>query len=643
MCGIAGFWRPIGFQADAALVSLRQMTDALAHRGPDGEGQWVDADRGVALGHRRLSIVDLSPAGAQPMRSHSGRFTTVFNGEIYNYRALRTELLAAGCTFQGTSDTEVMLAGFDKWGLLKTLPKLAGMFAIAVWDAATDELYLIRDRMGEKPLFLAQFGGNVAFASEMKAFRCLPDFPVEIDSSAVADVLRRGYISGSHTIYRAATRLRPGSYAVIAARNGAASVRLESYWNVRDALPARSAQHDFSSDDEATNALDALLTGVVADEMVADVPVGAFLSGGIDSSLIVGLMQKVATRPVRTFTIGFRENSHDESPFAREVAKHLGTEHTEIMLTAQDALNFVERLPEIFDEPFADSSQLPTLLVSAVTRQHVTVALSGDGGDELFGGYSQYVSRDSFMRLIRRVPKVLRKPAGRMLELAPNRAVEALLSGGSTWPVNARTRLTKELTQESAANAYENSMARWVAPAQVMSAQYASTAAYASTSPWPTAPSDAEARMVYDMEHYLPNDILVKVDRSSMAASLETRAPLLDHRVVEFALQLPLEKKIRDGQGKFLLRNLLSRYVPTPLFDRPKQGFAIPIAHWLRGPLKDWGASVLAPDDFLNSWLRADVVSKVWDAHQRGEDHSERLWPMLTLMQWLRTNSPSTR
>ena len=643
MCGIAGFWRPSGFHAEAALASLRQMTDVLAHRGPDGEGQWLDADRGVALGHRRLSIVDLSPAGAQPMRSHSGRFTTVFNGEIYNYRELRTELAAAGCTFHGTSDTEVMLAGFDKWGLLMTLPRLAGMFAIAVWDAATDELYLVRDRMGEKPLFLAQFGGNVAFASEMKAFRCLPDFPVEIDASAVADVLRRGYISGSHTIYRAATRLGPGSYAVISARNGAANVRLESYWSLRDALPARSAQRRFASDDEATNALDALLTGVVGDEMVADVPVGAFLSGGIDSSLIVGLMQKVATRPVRTFTIGFLENSHDESPFAREVAKHLGTEHTEIMLAAQDALNFVERLPSIFDEPFADSSQLPTLLVSAVTRQHVTVALSGDGGDELFGGYSQYMSQDSVMRLIRRVPAVLRKPAGKVLQLAPDRAVEALLSGGSTWPVNVRTRLTKELVQTSASHAYENSMARFVDPSQVMSALYASASAYASASSWPDAPSDPEARMVYDMEHYLPNDILVKVDRSSMASSLETRAPLLDHRIVEFALQLPLDQKIRGGRGKLILRNLLARYVPTRLFDRPKQGFSIPVAEWLRGPLKDWGASMLAPDDFLRTWLRPDAVGAIWSAHQRGEDHSERLWPMLTLMQWLRTNSPSTR
>lgn len=638
MCGIAGFWRPSGFPAEAALASLRQMTDALAHRGPDAEGQWVDPDRGVALGHRRLSIVDLSPSGAQPMRSHTGRFTTVFNGEIYNYRALRSELESAGVSFHGTSDTEVMLAGFDRWGVLKTLPRLAGMFAIAVWDAATEELYLVRDRMGEKPLFIAQFGAELAFASEIKAFRSLPGFPIDVNAAAVVDVLRLGYITGSHTIYRAATRLRAGSYAVVTARNGVPNVRTESYWDVRNEIPSRSAQNGFASDDAATGALDDLLTAVVGDEMVADVPVGAFLSGGIDSSLIVSLMQKVASRPVRTFTIGFRENSHDESPFAREVAKHLGTEHTEIMLAANDALKFVESLPITFDEPFADDSQLPTLLVSAVTRQHVTVALSGDGGDELFGGYSQYMSNDSVARLIRRVPRPLRKPAGRMLGLAPDRAVEALLSGGTTWPVNVRARLTHELVHESTSNAYENSMARWVAPSEVMNAQFASLNAYASTSPWPAAPSDPEARMVYDMEHYMPDDILVKVDRSSMASSLETRAPLLDHRVVQFALQLPLEKKIRNGRGKFILRNLLSRYVPTQLIDRPKQGFAIPLEGWLRGPLKDWGAAMLAPDDLLRSWLRPDVVGAIWSAHQRGEDHSERLWPLLTLMQWLRAN-----
>ncbi|MEO7999716.1 MAG: asparagine synthase (glutamine-hydrolyzing), partial [Gemmatimonadaceae bacterium] len=395
MCGIAGFWRPAGTNADIATAALERMTDALAHRGPDADGHWHDTDRGIALGHRRLSIVDLSPTGAQPMRSRSGRFTTVFNGEIYNFRRLRDELLAKGAQFRGTSDTEVMLAGFELWGISATLPRLAGMFAIAVWDAAAEELWLARDRMGEKPLFIAPFAGQLAFASEIKAIRTLAGFPRDINPDAIAAVLRDGYVGGGQSIYRTVTPLHPGSYAVVSSRNGVPHVRTETYWNVLDTLRRPDAIAPYADDESATIALDALLTEVVGDEMVADVPVGAFLSGGIDSSLIVSLMQKVANRPVRTFTIGFRENSHDESPFARAVAQHLGTDHTEILLAADDALQFVERLPSIFDEPFADPSALPTLLVSAVTRQHVTVALSGDGGDELFGGYSQYTAPDS--------------------------------------------------------------------------------------------------------------------------------------------------------------------------------------------------------------------------------------------------------
>lgn len=637
MCGIAGFWRPSGAGLDTAAHTLTRMTDALAHRGPDADGHWVDAERGVALGHRRLSIVDLSPTGAQPMRSPTGRFTTVFNGEIYNYRRLRDELIAVGCSFKGTSDTEVMLAGFEVWGLSATLPRLAGMFAFAVWDSATEELWLARDRMGEKPLYLAQFGGQLAFASEIKSFRTLPGFPRDIDPGAVGNLLRNGYIGGEQSIYKCVSRLRPASYAVVSAPGGEPQIRTEQYWNVLNELRTAEAAPSRVSDAEATNSLDALLTEIVGDEMVADVPVGAFLSGGIDSSLIVSLMQKVAVQPVRTFTIGFRENSHDESPFARAVAKHLGTAHTEIMLSANDALAFVERLPVIFDEPFADSSQLPTLLVSSVTRQHVTVALSGDGGDELFGGYSQYTSPDSIGSLIGRVPRALRVPLSATLGAAPHALVNSVLARGSSWAPNTRARLLRELRISSRANSYESLLAKWVSPADVMAAHYAgSFPATVPDSAWPRAASEPEARMAYDMQHYLPDDILVKVDRSAMACSLETRAPLLDHRVVTFAVQQPLSMKIRDGRGKFLLRNLLSRYIPQQMIDRPKRGFAIPINDWLRGPLKDWGASVLHDDATLKEWFQPSVVSAMWTAHQQGVDHAERLWPVLMAMQWLR-------
>lgn len=648
MCGIAGFWRPAGAQADTANAALRRMTDAIAHRGPDADGHWLDSERGIALGHRRLSIVDLSPTGAQPMRSHSGRFIIVFNGEIYNFHRLRDELSALGARFNGTSDTEVMLAGFEQWGIAATIPRLAGMFAFAVWDAATENLWLARDRMGEKPLYIAQFAGQLAFASEIKAIRTLPGFPRDINSQAVAAVLRNGYIGGEHSIYKAVSRLRPGSYAVVSSQNGVPHLRTETYWNVRDELRQEGAPPPYATDKEAVDALDSLLTAVVADEMVADVPVGAFLSGGIDSSLIVGVMQKVAAQPVRTFTIGFRENSHDESPFARAVATHLGTDHTEILLGADDALAYVERLPSIFDEPFADSSQLPTLLVSAVTRQHVTVALSGDGGDELFGGYSQYTSRDSVRKLVQRVPRILRAPLGATLGAAPNALVNSVLARGSGWAPNTRARLLRELRHDSRAASYENLLAKWVAPLDVMrtgadispanESDFNSSATNSSNSEssWPVAASEEEARMAYDMQHYLPDDILVKVDRSAMAFSLETRAPLLDHRVVTFAVQQPLSLKIRDGRGKFLLRTLLSRYIPQAMIDRPKRGFSIPLAAWLRGPLKPWGNAVLQDDATLREWFQPAVVQSLWNAHQRREDHAERLWPVLILMQWLR-------
>lgn len=636
MCGIAGFWRPSGTNADTATAALHRMTDALAHRGPDADGHWHDTDRGIALGHRRLSIVDLSPTGAQPMRSRSGRFTTVFNGEIYNFRRLRDELSAKGVQFRGTSDTEVMLAGFELWGISATLPRLAGMFAIAVWDTATEELWLARDRMGEKPLFISQFAGQLAFASEIKAIRTLAGFPRDINPDAIAAVLRDGYVGGGHSIYRAVTPLHPGSYAVVSSRSGVPHVRTETYWNVLDVLRQPEATAPYADDESATIALDTLLTEVVGDEMVADVPVGAFLSGGIDSSLIVSLMQKVASRPVRTFTIGFRENSHDESPFARAVAEHLGTDHTEILLAADDALQFVERLPSIFDEPFADPSALPTLLVASVTRQHVTVALSGDGGDELFGGYSQYTAPDSIGQMVQRVPRGLRAPLGAAINATPTALVDSFLSRGSSWAPNTRARLLRELKNESRAHSYTSLLARWVSPAQVMSASHASIADNRGNDAWPHAASEEEARMTYDMLHYMPDDILVKVDRAAMACSLETRAPLLDHRVVSFATQQPLGFKIRDGRGKFLLRNLLARYIPQAMIDRPKQGFDIPLAQWLRGPLRAWGDATLANDAVLRDWFQPNVIADVWNAHQRGENHAERLWPLLVTMQWLR-------
>jgi len=640
MCGIAGFWHPDAGSAAAQLSALTRMTKSLAHRGPDAEGHWIDPALGMALGHTRLSIVDRSPTGAQPMHSASGRFTIVFNGEVYNFRRLRLELMAMGGSFKGSSDTEVLLAAFEAWGVARSLPRMSGMFAFAVWDAKTRELSLARDRMGEKPLYIAQFGRQLAFASELKALRTLPGIPTDIDPRAMSDLMRNGFIGGRHTIHRAVSRLRPGELAEVTLTDGVPVLRTRQYWNLHDHLHVE-ASDGFASDDAATDALDDLLTGVVRDEMVADVPVGAFLSGGVDSSLIVALMQKVATRPVRTFTIGFAENTHDESPYARDVANHLGTDHTENILTAKDALAFVERLPDVFDEPFADSSQLPTLLLSSVTRRYVTVALSGDGGDELFGGYSQYLGSDSIDRLVNRVPRLLRRPLGAALGATPRALLTPLLARGTTWAPNTRARLVRELQNPSRAWSYENLLATWVEPADILSETQIRRAARHESARWPQARTDVEARMTYDMEHYLPDDILVKVDRSAMACSLETRAPLLDHRVVEFAQRQPLDRKIRDGRGKFLLRNLLARYVPLALIDRPKRGFAIPLSGWLRSALKPWGDAMLESDDLLQTWFQPSAVSALWKAHQRGEEHAERLWPVLIAMQWLRSTRTS--
>lgn len=630
MCGIAGQWRP-GGNPEGVSSAVQSMTDALRHRGPDADGVWAEGSAGLALGHRRLAIVDLSPAGVQPMHSGSGRFTIVFNGEVYNFRVLRQELTDAGVRVEGSSDTAVMLAAFEHWGVAASTPRFNGMFAFAVWDARDRCLWLGRDRLGEKPLFIAQIAGGIAFASELKAFRVIPGFDAAVNPLAVSDVLRRGCTRGERTIYSAASKLLPGTLARFTMSPNGLTQDRHRYWSVPSALAASTDQPPFSSDPSAIDALDALLLSVVRDEMLADVPLGAFLSGGIDSSLIVALMQRVSTNRAKTFTIGFTEASHDESPYARAVAQHLGTEHTEIMLSSSDALAWVPRLPDVFDEPFADSSQLPTLLVSQVTRQHVTVALSGDGGDELFGGYSQYSGRGRLAELVSRIPAALR-PA---LLLSAGLLPDAVLSrvDREIWPPNLRYRLRLLLGNgHDAVTAYDAMLSTIASPADVLTEPPVPSPPLS----WPNAATNEESMMAFDLQTYLPDDILVKVDRSAMASSLETRAPLLDHRVVEFALAQPLFRKLRDGRGKFLLRELLYRYVPANLVDRPKQGFSIPLAEWLRRDLRAWGSDMLAHDALLKAWFKPKVISQLWSEHQQGFDRSGQLWPILVTMQWLR-------
>lgn len=644
MCGIAGFLGVVAGGTPDAAVAL--MTDAIAHRGPDADGAWCDPDAGIALGHRRLSIIDLSPLGAQPMASASGRYVIAFNGEAYNYAPIRAELDALGYHFKGHSDTEVLLAGFDRWGIEASIPRFAGMFAMAIWDRQERSLWLVRDRLGEKPLFYGKVGQTWLFGSELKALRAFPGFQASVDLQSVSQFLRHGYIQAPRSIYAGIGKVRPGTMVEI--RTGH-EPREVVYWSAANAARAGLADPMVGSADEIATALDAALRPVVKDEMMADVPLGAFLSGGIDSSLIVALMQAQSSRPVRTFTIGFDDPKFNEAGFAKEVATHLGTDHTELMVRGDDALEFVTRLPELYDEPMADSSQLPTLLVSRMTRKHVTVALSGDGGDELFGGYSWHRGRGTADRLAGMAPLPIRRMAGSLLRQIPDPAPDMLvrmITDGSRAigdrPANALTRLGAMLATTSEQSKYLSALAQSERPADLLRPELRAQAGSGKLGgPWLGDDLPFLSRMLFDAISYMPDDILVKVDRAAMAFSLETRAPLLDHRIFEFAWRVPYASKVADGAGKQPLRNLLFRYVPRNLVERPKRGFAVPLASWLRGPLRPWAEELLSVESIAAvGVLDATRVRRLWSQHVDGlANHGDRLWSVLSLVAFLRRNT----
>lgn len=639
MCGIAGFWTD-ACDDGAARAALTRMTDALVHRGPDASGIWVDAPRGIALGHRRLSIVDLSPLGQQPMMSASGRFWLVFNGEIYNYRALRETLHAQGATFRGHSDTEVLLALIERDGFEAALGQCVGMFAIALWDREAGHLALARDRFGEKPLYIGRCQGGLAFASELSALRTLPGVSSDIEPAALAAYLRHGYVPAPMSMLRDVVKLEPGTIATFAAPVYG-SAQTTRYWSVRDVALAGLASPNAGSDADRVEQLDTLLRGAVADQMVADVPLGAFLSGGIDSSLIVALMQAQSARPVRTFTIGFRESAFDEAPHAEAVARHLGTEHTTMFVTAQDALDVIPRLPSIYNEPFADSSQIPTVLVSKLAREHVTVALSGDGGDELFGGYSRYPLAMRAWPRLTRVPYSMRRATRALVTSVDagtwNRALGpmGLVARGVTG--DRMHKLATLIDMRSFPDFYLHLVSAWRRPQDLLPGVTEQRTAIRT--PFSAGRGGLLADMMFrDQVSYMPDDILVKVDRAAMAASLETRAPLLDHRVAEFAWQLPVKCWQRDGQGKWIVRQVLDRYVPRALIDRPKQGFGVPIAEWLRGPLRDWADDLLSPEALRRDGIfRAEPVLQTWKEHRDGSRNwAPSLWHLLMFQAWRR-------
>lgn len=636
MCGICGFLGPGGSNDGGAAERLvRRMADAIAHRGPDGEGAWSDPEAGIALGHRRLAIVDLSPLGRQPMVSADGRWRISFNGEIYNYQDLRRELEADGVAFRSSSDTEVLLEACARHGVAATLKRTIGIFAFALWDGAERTLYLARDQLGVKPLYWSEAGDTLLFASQPKALRPHPAFRADLDLDALTAYLRFGYVPAPLTIFAGVRKLEPGTLLTV--RRGRPP-ELTAYWSLDETIYA-ARREPLLDDEEAAEALEALLTDAVGRQMVADVPLGAFLSGGIDSSTVVALMQAQSARPVRTFTVGFREGGHDESAAARAVARHLGTDHTELTLNAAEALATIPDLAGWYDEPFADSSQIPTLLVSRLARGHVTVALSGDGGDELFAGYNRHVMGAALWPRLDRVPAGLRRTAAAALKAVPpggwDRAFALVPEGRRPrQPGDKLHKLATVLAAEGSDDAYRRLVSVWDAPEGLLRGGRDTRAAGAGA--MPAGLTVVESMQRRDMLGYLPDDILTKVDRASMAVSLEARVPLLDPRVVAFAWRLPPGQKIRDGRGKWLLRRVLHRHVPAALVERPKSGFAIPLDEWLRGPLRGWSEALLDRLDAAGGGaLNAGPVRARWAEHLSGRRNwGQSLWCVLAFAAW---------
>lgn len=626
------------------------MVRTLAHRGPDDAGVWVDDVTGVALAHRRLAILDLSAAGHQPMASACGRFVIAFNGEIYNHAELRSELEERGSapSWRGHSDTEVLLAAVAAWGIEAALKKVVGMFAFALWDRESRSLALARDRIGEKPLYYGLCRGALLFASELKAIRSYPSFAGAIDRDALSLLLRYGYIPSPYSIYEGICKLPPGTVLAITRRDieAGALPHPVSYWSAREVTRRGVADPLQIDEADAVEALDRLLRRTIAGQMISEVPLGAFLSGGIDSSTIVALMQAQSSRPVRTFSIGFREPDYNEAEHAKSVAKHLGTDHTEVYVTARQALNVVPRLPEIYDEPFADSSQVPTFLLSQLAKRDVTVSLSGDGGDELFGGYNRYCWTRRIWRLIGWIPQSARAILARQTTKHPPEFWNEMINGMSRFlrtsvrqpnPGDKLHKLANVLPVSSPEAIYECLVSHWLDPASVVTG---------ATEPMTPATDNRryegltrlEDRMMYlDLTSYLPDDILVKVDRAAMAVSLETRMPYLDHRVVEFAWHLPPSMKIRRGQGKWLLRRVLYRYVPKELVERPKMGFGVPLGSWLRGPLREWAEALLdATRLSQEGYFEKAPIRQKWQEHLSGRRNwSYQLWGVLMFQAWL--------
>lgn len=648
MCGLTGFWQ-IANGSQLMQSRLMGMTQQIEHRGPDSDGYWLDHSVGIAIGHRRLSILDLSPTGAQPMQTSGNRWVLAFNGEIYNHQLIRAELQKTDYApvWRGHSDTETLLAGFDAWGIRTTIEKCIGMFAFAVWDKVNKSLILGRDRMGEKPLYYGWQGqGNHStflFGSELRALRAHPAFEAEIDRQALSSFMKNMVVAGSRSIYEGIHKVPPGTLLTLS-RNDPDPL-LERYWSLED-IALQSFSNSFQgSAVQAVDSLETLLKDAVAQQMLADVPLGAFLSGGVDSSTIVALMQAQSARPVKTFSIGFDEASYNEAVYAKAVAYHLGTDHTELYVTAQQAMDVIPRLPGLYDEPFADSSQIPTFLVSQMAGQHVKVSLTGDAGDELFSGYNRYQLTASLWPKLAGIPQPMRQLAAwGLTRFSP----DTLNRWTSNTPLmkhwaNVGDKLHKGagvMSASSVAELYQGMVAvGWAQPSAVVLGLDGDI----NHLHMPGLPglNDVEQMMMFDLLNYLPDDILTKVDRAAMGVSLETRVPFLDHRVVDFALRLPMEYKLRHENGHFVtkwaLRQVLYRYVPQVLIERPKVGFGVPLEHWLRGPLRDWAEDLLSENRIKrDGFLRPGPIRQRWHEHLNGKRNLQHsIWCILMFQAWL--------
>jgi asparagine synthase (glutamine-hydrolysing) len=645
MCGFAGVLSGRGETEAELLAAVEAMSHSMTHRGPDDSGAWAEAAAGIALGFRRLAIQDLSAAGHQPMESSSGRFVITFNGEVYNFNELRPELEALGERFRGHSDTEVILAAFEQWGIRESLPRFVGMFAIGVWDRRERSLTLVRDRLGVKPLHVHHDGGRLAFGSELRSLMALPGFRRAVDVNAAALFLRHLYVPAPATILDGVFKLMPGH--LLEVRDIAAALPEQEAWWTPEAAAARGLADPFEgSDEEAIDTLDRLLREAVKLRMIADVPLGAFLSAGIDSSTVVAMMQSLSSRPIRTFSVSFDNAVHDEAPAAALIARHLGTDHTRLHLSGERALELVPRLPEIFDEPHADTSQIPAYLLCAEARKEVTVVLSGDGGDEVFAGYNRYQHGDRMIRRLGRVPRPVRRMAAAAIaSVSPaswDRTYSAIApilprSSSHRLPGDKMLKMARVMEAGEPVSMYRALIAAWPDPRSIVPGATLESGRFERILAGNATPDFFHRMVLADQAVYLPDDQLAKVDRVSMAVSLEMRVPLLDHRIVEYAWRLPRHLKVRGGRGKWVLRQILDRYVPNELTDRPKMGLSVPLADWLRGPLRPWAEELIDPStSLLNTpFLDPVAVSDAWRQLLSGRDElALRIWAVLMLQAW---------